>query len=105
MQHLEYGEPKSVNLASVGDCAKIYGNVCNVWCILINALEQLRAVNWSVWTFFKPHLAATGTEKTAGGRPVTVDCLQTTCWKSLNSTQWADGAKLEASESGLWRLW
>lgn len=38
-----------------------------------------------------------------------MDCLQTTCWKI---TQWADAAKLEASESvmkihknGLWKPW
>lgn len=26
MQHFEYGEPKSVNLAPVGDCYENYGN-------------------------------------------------------------------------------
>lgn len=46
---------------------------------------NIKGSDWSVWTFYKPHLAATGAETTAGGGLVLVDCLQTTCWKSLNS--------------------
>lgn len=39
MQHFEHSEPKSVNLASVGDCTKILETVrCLVY--LINTLER-----------------------------------------------------------------
>lgn len=56
----------------------------DVWCIW-SMHWNIKGSDWSVWTFYKPHLAPTGAEKTAGGSPVLMDCLRTTCWKSLNS--------------------
>lgn len=73
-----------LNTVSLNQWVTVLKIMATMRCLvyLTNALEHS---DWSVWTFYKPHLTATGTEKTAGGGLITMDCLQTTCWESLNS--------------------